>query len=67
MAPAIAGGNTTVTLGSARYPLSTITFAEVLNSSDVPGGVCNLLTGRRDELLPAHGVAHGRQRDRLLR
>ena len=50
-APAIAGGNTTVVLVTGSQPLPAVTFAEVLNSSDVPGGVVNILTGRRDEML----------------
>lgn len=50
--PIIAGGNTTVVLASETLPLCAITFAEVLNSSDVPGGVVNILTGKRSELLP---------------
>lgn len=49
-APIIAGGNTCVLLASDRYPLCSISFAEVLNSSDVPGGVVNILTGHREEL-----------------
>ena len=52
VAPVVTAGNTTVTLASSRFPLTAITFGEVLHSSDVPGGVANLLTGRRDELLP---------------
>ncbi len=51
IAPAIVTGNTCVALASGKQPLSAITFGEVLNSSDVPGGVVNLLTGRRSELL----------------
>lgn len=51
IAPVIAGGNTCVVLSSEQKPLCAITFAEVLNSSDVPGGVVNLLTGKRDELV----------------
>lgn len=50
VAPAIAGGNTCVALASESLPLSAISFAEVLNSSDVPAGVVNILTGYRDEL-----------------
>ena len=50
-APAIAGGNTAVVLVTGSQPLPAVTFAEVLNSSDVPGGVVNILTGRRDEML----------------
>lgn len=50
MAPIIAGGNTCVILASEEFPLPSISFAEVLNSSDVPGGVVNILTGSREEL-----------------
>ncbi|MDB5201736.1 MAG: aldehyde dehydrogenase [Ferruginibacter sp.] len=50
IAPAIAGGNTVVVLASYQKPLCAITFAEVLNSSDVPGGVVNILTGKPAEL-----------------
>ena len=52
MAPVIAGGNTCVIVGSYEKPLSCITFAEVLNSSDLPGGVVNILTGKANELAP---------------
>jgi acyl-CoA reductase-like NAD-dependent aldehyde dehydrogenase len=51
IAPVIIGGNTCVVLGSYAAPLCLVTLAEVLNSSDVPGGVVNLLTGRPDELV----------------
>lgn len=51
IAPVIAGGNTCVVLASEPHPLPAITFAEVLNSSDVPGGVVNILTGLREELV----------------
>ncbi len=50
IAPIIAGGNTCVVIASENLPLCSITFAEVLNSSDVPGGVINLLTGKHDEI-----------------
>lgn len=49
--PIIAGGNSCVVLASENVPLSSITFAEVLNSSDVPGGVVNILTGNEKELI----------------
>src|SRR3989338_8242157 len=52
MAPVIAGGNSCVILASEDLPLCAITFAEVLNSSDVPGGVVNILTGKLSEMLP---------------
>lgn len=50
IAPIIAGGNTCIVLASEEFPLPSISFAEVLNSSDVPGGVVNILTGSREEL-----------------
>lgn len=50
VAPAIAGGNTVITLASSDKPLCSITFAEVLATSDVPGGVVNILTGTVSEL-----------------
>ena len=50
IAPVIAGGNSCVILASYVKPLCAVTFAEVLNSSDVPGGVVNILTGRVAEL-----------------
>lgn len=50
IAPIIAGGNTCVILASEKSPLPAISFSEVLNSSDVPGGVVNILTGFREEL-----------------
>jgi acyl-CoA reductase-like NAD-dependent aldehyde dehydrogenase len=50
IAPIIAGGNTCIVLASEAKPLCSITFAEVINSSDVPGGVINILTGKVSEL-----------------
>lgn len=52
IAPVIAGGNTCVVLASDSKPLCSVTFAEVLNSSDLPGGVVNILTGKVSELAP---------------
>ena len=52
LAPAIVGGNATVVLTSEGSPLAAVELAEVLATSDVPGGVVNLLTGPRDELAP---------------
>jgi acyl-CoA reductase-like NAD-dependent aldehyde dehydrogenase len=52
LAPIMVGGNSAVVLASRDRPLCAVTFGEVLNSSDVPGGVVNLLTGFADELLP---------------
>lgn len=51
IAPAIAGGNTCIALASYSKPLCPVTFTEVLATSDLPGGVVNLLTGARAELL----------------
>jgi len=51
VAPVIAGGNTCVVLASFTKPLCAITFAEVLATSDVPGGVVNILTGKPAELV----------------
>jgi acyl-CoA reductase-like NAD-dependent aldehyde dehydrogenase len=50
IAPVIAGGNTCVVLASETKPLCSVTFAELLNSSDLPGGVVNILTGKVSEL-----------------
>ena len=50
IAPIIAGGNSCVILASNTKPLCAVTFAEVLNSSDLPGGVVNILTGKVAEL-----------------
>lgn len=47
--PVIASGNTVVVLAAENLPLCAVTFAEVINSSDVPGGVVNILTGKLDE------------------
>ncbi len=52
VAPLLAGGNACLVLASATHPLSAVTFAEVLNDSDLPGGVVNILTGLRQEILP---------------
>lgn len=52
LAPAIVSGNTCVVVASEPSPLPAITLAEVLATSDLPGGVVNLLTGKRAELAP---------------
>ncbi len=52
VAPVIVSGNTSVVVASERWPLTAVTFAEALATSDVPGGVVNLLTGSKEELLP---------------
>jgi len=51
IAPVIAGGNTCIVLASETKPLCAVSFAEVLNSSDLPGGVVNILTGKPSELV----------------
>lgn len=52
VAPALAAGNTTVVVSSKDRPLPAITLSEVLATSDVPGGVVNVLTGNTGELAP---------------
>ena len=52
VAPVIVTGNTCVVVASERAPLPAITLAEVLATSDVPGGVVNVLTGRVAEIAP---------------
>ncbi|MBP6311751.1 MAG: aldehyde dehydrogenase family protein [Flavobacteriales bacterium] len=49
--PIITGGNACIVVASEEHPLPAVTFAEVLATSDLPGGVVNLLTGLRSELL----------------
>ena len=53
IAPIICGGNTVIVAASEPLPLCAVTFAEVIHSSDVPGGVVNILTGKVSELAPA--------------
>ncbi|WP_169981350.1 MULTISPECIES: aldehyde dehydrogenase family protein [unclassified Microbispora] len=52
IAPVIATGNTCVVVASERAPLPAITLAEVLATSDLPGGVVNVLTGSAAEIAP---------------
>lgn len=52
VAPVLAVGSTVVAVASEPHPLSAVTLGEVLATSDVPGGVVNVLTGRTAELLP---------------
>jgi len=52
IAPAIVSGNTVVVLAAEQAPLAAITLAEVLATSDLPGGVVNILTGRPAETAP---------------
>ncbi len=52
VAPVIVSGNTVVALASERLPYAAILLGEMLATSDLPGGVVNLLTGFRAELVP---------------
>jgi acyl-CoA reductase-like NAD-dependent aldehyde dehydrogenase len=52
LAPVLAGGNSAILIASESYPLPAITLGEVIATSDVPGGVVNILTGKASELLP---------------
>ena len=52
LAPIIVSGNTAVVVVDAEAGLAAVTLAEVLATSDLPGGVVNLLTGDKQELLP---------------
>jgi len=63
-APVIAGGNTCVALASSGKPLAAITLAEVMHASDLPSGVVNILTGRREEL--REGLASHMDVDAIL-
>ncbi len=53
MAPAIAMGNRVVLAASDPYPLAATDFYQVLDTSDVPGGVVNILTGNHADMAPA--------------
>jgi acyl-CoA reductase-like NAD-dependent aldehyde dehydrogenase len=57
IAPAIATGNTVVVVASETKPLPALSFAEVLATSDLPGGVVNILSGKVAEIAP-HLAAH---------
>lgn len=62
VAPALVPGNSVVVIASQRHPLSAISLAEVLATSDVPGGVVNVLTGSPAEIAPwlaSHPDVHG--------
>jgi acyl-CoA reductase-like NAD-dependent aldehyde dehydrogenase len=52
VAPAVISGNAVVVLASERRPLVAVTLTEVLATSDIPGGVINVLTGYKKELSP---------------
>jgi acyl-CoA reductase-like NAD-dependent aldehyde dehydrogenase len=57
VAPVILSGNTAVVLASEKYPLPALTLGEILATSDLPGGVINILAGKRAELAP-HFATH---------
>jgi len=57
VAPVVLSGNSCVVLTSERYPLPSLTFSEILATSDLPAGVVNLLAGKRAELAP-HFASH---------
>jgi acyl-CoA reductase-like NAD-dependent aldehyde dehydrogenase len=50
--PVILSGNTAIVIPSERAPLPALSFAEILATSDLPGGVVNILSGKRAELAP---------------
>ncbi len=52
IAPALVGGNAVVAVASERHPLAAVELAEAIATSDVPGGVVNILTGFRSDLAP---------------
>ena len=52
LAPALVGGNAVVVVASETHPVAAIELAEAIATSDVPGGVVNILTGYREELAP---------------
>jgi len=52
MAPALVGGNTVVAITSESKPLPGITLGEIFQTSDIPGGVINLISGLKSELVP---------------
>ncbi len=57
VAPVILSGNAAIVVPSEKFPLPAATFTEILATSDLPGGVVNLLTGKRSELVP-HIAGH---------
>jgi acyl-CoA reductase-like NAD-dependent aldehyde dehydrogenase len=57
LCPVILSGNAAIVLASEKHPLPALTFAEILATSDLPGGVVNLLSGKRAELAP-HLAGH---------
>jgi acyl-CoA reductase-like NAD-dependent aldehyde dehydrogenase len=57
IAPVILSGNAAVVVASDKFPLPAVTFTEILATSDLPGGVVNILTGRREDLI-SHIASH---------
>jgi len=57
VASVILSGNAAIAIPSEKFPLPAATFAEILATSDLPGGVINILTGKRAELVP-HIASH---------
>ncbi|HEY2138683.1 MAG TPA: aldehyde dehydrogenase family protein, partial [Chthoniobacterales bacterium] len=57
IAPVIVTGNTVVVLASTVSPLPALTFSEIIATSDLPGGVVNILAGDRGDLAP-HFATH---------
>lgn len=57
IAPVILSGNAAIAVASEKFPLPALTFAEILATSDLPGGVVNILAGKRAELAP-HIASH---------
>ena len=57
LAPVILTGNTAIVVASERHALPSLTFAEIMATSDIPSGVVNVLAGRRKELAP-HVAGH---------
>ncbi|MFJ9039237.1 aldehyde dehydrogenase family protein [Streptomyces sp. NPDC102406] len=53
IAPVIASGNTAVVIASERAPLPALSLGEVLATSDLPGGVVNILSGKASEIAPS--------------
>ena len=52
LAPVLVSGNAAVVLVSEKHPLASLEFAEILATSDLPGGTANLISGRKEELVP---------------
>jgi acyl-CoA reductase-like NAD-dependent aldehyde dehydrogenase len=57
LAPVILSGNCAVVILSEKFPIPGLTLAEILATSDLPGGVVNILSGKRQELIP-HLAGH---------